>query len=881
MNNNYDYNNYNDYNAKEEANNENKSEDISLYNDGEDKKPKLVIIIASIIGVLILILISAFACTKLNKKSSNNYLSSLSVTNAELKPKFDKMALEYNVITTEDTVAIKCSAEHKKAYTSGCDKRIYLQDECVEHTVSVTSQTKQIRKYELKICKQAKDAPIIKELKKSPTTFTSSSVKVEVIAESKNKLHEEAYSFDGGLTYQKENYIEVSENKLLEIKVRDEKNNESAVLNEEIQNIDTTKPTVLIEGSTKSGEETTSNVLLTATVEPTETPSGYKYQWYKGTSKIKNATEITYNATSSGKYKIEVTTGSNNKATSEVYTVNIKTSGTSKPSGGGTNKKPSGGGTNKKPSVNNNKVPPVVKVSGIPTNWTTNNVTLKISATAVNGLHSTAYSFDGGKTYQKENQKTFTSNTKGTIIVRDKRGNKTTYNFNISKIDKTEPKVTISGNATLKSKLTAIVTPSTTPSGYKYQWYKGNTILSGANGSTYTPSTVGTYYVEVRTGSGKKTKSVGKTIKEQIKPTVTISGSSAWTNKSVKITSTIKNPGTVKINGYKWYRDNSEISGSNSKDYTANLGGNYKVIVSTNVGNITSGTVRINIDKAPPSIPTLTHKIGNSNYSLGTWTNKSVKRTIKSDDDLGSGISHFEYTNNTSMCGKSGGSGNLERVNTSTIQNKKEYSINELTASQTNKACFRAVDKAGNASRWSQLYTVLIDKIPPYTPKIANTSKIEEQQCYYKGSKADGVGIGINYNTNKNNVFCMITSKGSDLNLGVTAGKDNESGINYCEIVWKPYASGTSYGNYNGFAWYVSTNTNDYVGQKGNYSKISWVKDTSNIDKRGRDLILYSKRCYDKAGNVGPSFTGIFLSGSPTDLKVIGKFIELSLGEGW
>ena len=119
-----------------------------------------------------------FKCEKIvNKKSSNNYLSSLSVTNAEIKPQFDKMALEYNVTTTEDTVAIKCSAEHKKAYTSGCDKRIYLQDECVEHTVSVTSQTKQVRKYELKICKQAKDAPIIKEVKKSPTTFTSSSVK--------------------------------------------------------------------------------------------------------------------------------------------------------------------------------------------------------------------------------------------------------------------------------------------------------------------------------------------------------------------------------------------------------------------------------------------------------------------------------------------------------------------------------------------------------------------------------------------------------------------------------------------------------------------------------------------------------------------------------
>lgn len=870
MNNNYDYNNYNDYNSKEEANNENKSEDISLYNDGEDKKPKLVIIIASIIGALILILIFAFACTKLNKKSSNNYLSSLSVTNAELKPKFDKMTLEYNVITTEDTVAIKCSAEHKKAYTSGCDKRIYLQDECVEHTVSVTSQTKQIRKYELKICKQAKDAPIIKELKKSPTTFTSSSVKVEVIAESKNKLHEEAYSFDGGLTYQKENYIEVSENKLLEIKVRDEKNNESAVLSEEIQNIDTTKPTVLIEGSTKSGEETTSNVLLTATVEPTETPSGYKYQWYKGTSKIKNATGITYNATSSGKYKIEVTTGSNNKATSEVYTVNIKTSGTSKPSGGG---------TNKKPSVNNNKVPPVVKVSGIPTNWTTNNVTLKISATAVNGLHSTAYSFDGGKTYQKENQKTFTSNTKGTIIVRDKRGNKTTYNFNISKIDKTEPKVTISGNATLKSKLTAIVTPSTTPSGYKYQWYKGNTILSGANSSTYTPSTVGTYYVEVRTGSGKKTKSIGKTIKEQIKPTVTISGSSAWTNKSVKITSTIKNPGTVKINGYKWYRDNSEISGSNSKDYTANSGGNYKVIVSTDVGNVTSGTVRINIDKTPPSIPTLTHKIGNSNYSLGTWTNKSVKRTIKSDDGSGSGISHFEYTNNTSMCGKSDGSGKLERVNTSTIQNKKEYSINELTASQTNKACFRAVDKAGNASRWSQLYTVLIDKIPPYTPNISSSkmSKIysDSYWCGYGNEIIkEGNGIGLKYSTNAKHVFCSIYVK-ENLDLGVST-KDDNSGVDYCEVVWKPYTGGTTYGSYNGFSW---STDDESLKSIGNYNSIKWIND-KNTYKTASQAVLFAKRCYDKAGNISPSLIIAVLQDNANDAASL-EWLYWVAGKRW
>lgn len=876
MNNNYDYNNYNDYNVKEEANNENKSEDISLYNDGEDKKPKLVIIIASIIGALILILIFAFACTKLNKKSSNNYLSSLSVTNAETTPQFDKMTLEYNVTTTEDTVAIKCSAEHKKAYISGCDKRIYLQDECVEHTVSVTSQTKQVKKYELKICKQAKDAPIIKEVKKTPTTFTSSSVKVEVIAESKNKLHEEAYSFDGGMTYQKENYIEVSENKSLEIRVRDEKNNESAVLNEEIQNIDTTKPTVLIEGSTKSGEETTSNVLLTAVVNPDTTPSGYKYQWYKGSSKIKNATEITYNATSSGSYKVVVTTGSNNSSTSEVYTVKIKSTssgGSSKPSGG--NKKPN----NNNPSNNNQKVPPVVKVSGNPTKWTAENVTLKISATAVNGLHSTAYSFDGGKTYQKENSKTFTSNTKGTIVVRDKRGNSTKYEFNISKIDKTVPKVTISGDTSPKSKLTATVTPASTAGGYKYQWYKGTAVITGETKQTYTPSTSGTYYVEVTTGSGKKVKSTGKTIKDQIKPTVTISGSSAWTNKNVTITSTIKNPGSIKINGYKWYKDNKEIDGATSKTYSAGSSGNYKVVVSTGAGNITSGTVKINIDKTAPSVPTLTHKAGNSNYSLGTWTNKTVTRTIKSSDASGSGIARFEYANDTSLCGKTGGSGNIEKVSASTIQNDKEYKINDLSSSQTNKACFRAVDKVGNASQWSKLYTVLIDKTAPYTPNI-NSSKMskiysDSYWCGYGNEiKKDGNGIGLKYSTNTKHVFCTIYVK-ENLDLGVST-KDDNSGVDYCEVVWKPYTGGTTYGSYNGFSW---STDDESLKSIGNYNSIKWIND-KNTYKTASQAVLFAKRCYDKAGNVSPSLIIAVLQDNANDAASL-EWLYWGAGKRW
>lgn len=864
MNNNYDYNNYNDYNSKEEANNENKSEDISLYNDGEDKKPKLVIIIASIIGALILILIFAFACTKLNKKSSNNYLSNLSVTNAELKPKFDKMTLEYNVITTEDTVAIKCSAEHKKAYTSGCDKRIYLQDECVEHTVSVTSQTKQIRKYELKICKQAKDAPIIKEVKKTPTTFTSSSVKVEVIAESKNKLHEEAYSFDGGMTYQKENYIEVSENKSLEIKVRDEKNNESALLNEEIQNIDTTKPTVLIEGSTKSGEETRSNVLLTAVVNPDTTPSGYKYQWYKGSSKIKNATGITYNATSSGKYKIEVTTGSNNKATSEVYTVNIKTSGTSKPSGGGTNKKPSGGGTNKKPSVNNNKVPPVVKVSGNPTKWTAENVTLKISATAVNGLHSTAYSFDGGKTYQKENQKTFTSNTKGTIIVRDKRGNKTTYNFNILKIDKTVPKASIEGNTTLGSTLKVVVSPTTTSSGYKYQWYKSDTAISGATKNTYTPTSTGTYKVKVTTGAGNMVVSKTVNIVPAVKPTITLTGSvgsGTWTNKSVTLTAKVNNGTATK---YVWYRGTSQISSGTSNTYSASVSGTYKVVATTSSGKITSSSYKVNIDTVIPKVTILATLGGydGSSYTGNSWTNKSVYITVSAYDE--SGIASI-------TSGKS-----LEKnINGQTATARTHYDSDGLYTFTVT-----VTDKVGNKVTRTQ--NVKIDKTAPYTPYIDSNKmyKIDKSEsgCNFEGGNFED-SVGFSYLTNSKHVYCLVSVyPGENLNLGInTKDNNNGSGINYCEIVWKPYSGGSPYGDYNGFSWVPDENMK--IVRKGDYNSIKWFDDRKanmNADK----IVLYTKRCYDKAGNVSPSFTEMATNYSNNDKEAARKALEW-IFSGW
>jgi len=74
---------------------------------------------------------------------------------------------------------------------------------------------------------------------------------------------------------------------------------------------------------------------------------------------------------------------------------------------------------------NIDKDKPEVKITGIPTEYTDESVTLVIEATDnLSGLAELPYSFDGGKTWQEINTKTYEDNISGIIIqVRDILGN--------------------------------------------------------------------------------------------------------------------------------------------------------------------------------------------------------------------------------------------------------------------------------------------------------------------------------------------------------------------------------------------------------------------------------------------------------------------------
>ena len=729
------------------------NEEETFYNDGEDKKPKIVLMIIGIVLLIIILLIVLLACSNKKDTKVSTYLKTIMFSDATITPEFDKEIFEYEVASDKDAVIIRCEAENKKSTVTGCNKQIYITEVCKKHKVKVMTKGEKTQEYTFNLCKKDSNAPVIKEIKISPETLTNSSVKVTIIVESNTVLHSEPYSFDEGKTWQKSNQYEVTENKVLNIRVRDEDGRGTSETIE-ITNIDKTKPKVIVDGSVKSGTTTSSNVELMAEITPNKMGETYKYQWYKDNKKINGATKSTYLATTSGTYKVVVTIGSGNSISSNTYKV-VKSSGSNK------------------------YTLSITSVSGNPSDWTKGNVTLKVNAKASNGLHDTAYSFDGGKTFQKSNAKQFTANQEVNIVVRDKKNNKTTYKVKITKIDKTQAKVTVDGNVksgtatTSNVQLTTEVNPSSISSGYKYQWYKDEKKIEGATKSTYTATTSGNYKVIVTTGSGNtaisNTYKVVKTNNNNYTLTITsVSGNpSSWTkgdatlkvnatasnglhataysfdggktfqnsntkqftknqevnivvrdkknNKTtykVKITKIDKTKPVINIVGdkyvnstltaaatpastvsgykYQWYKDNKAITGATSKTYTPTSTGTYKVIVTTGAGEKAEVS---NFGVTNKPTPTVTLK---SSEAAGKWTKKSV--TLTATIANGKARNYIWYKDNNEY---------------------KDCTKASCTLSTTQNANYKVkVSIESNSSITSSVINVKIDKTNPTVPTI-------------------------------------------------------------------------------------------------------------------------------------------------------------------
>lgn len=381
--------------------------DENNYIDGEEKRPKLLLILGFLV-LLIIVVVMIVSCTAKNK-SSNANLSYIRVLDGTLSPMFSSITTSYTLNTTKDEVIISCTSESSKAKVDGCNSKVTTET-TKQHSIKVTAEDGTVKTYNVLI------------------------------------------------------------NKLEEVKE---------------------KISVKIVSDIESGKQIQSQIELRT--ELSDVLSNATYEWYKDNKKI-DSVEDKIIASESGKYYVKVINDeTKEESVSDIFIVNIK------------EKEIEETETQKEESSNKNNYTLVIsKINGNSSNWT-ESVTLSVEVTTSNGLHSKAYSFDGGKTYQSSNTKKFTKNQTVNIVVRDIKGNTVSKSVKITKIDKTVPEVSISAtNKTNKTvTLKAVVSPSTTASGYTYEWYKDGAKIKGATKNIYQVTQSGNYKVKVITGGGK------------------------------------------------------------------------------------------------------------------------------------------------------------------------------------------------------------------------------------------------------------------------------------------------------------------------------------------------------------------------------------------
>ena len=164
--------------------------------------------------------------------------------------------------------------------------------------------------------------------------------------------------------------------------------------------------------------------------------------------------------------------------------------------------------------TNDTTAPTVTSVTGNPTAWTKNNVTLTVNGAKDNtggaGLHATPYSFSttqGNYIWQAGNTKTFTANCTVYVYVRDAIGNiRLVSTQTINKIDKTVPnKPTVTGNATEWTTQPITLTASSTDNAsgikdYSFSTVNGSYSWQTENSKSFTENT--TVYVYARDNAG-------------------------------------------------------------------------------------------------------------------------------------------------------------------------------------------------------------------------------------------------------------------------------------------------------------------------------------------------------------------------------------------
>lgn len=766
---------------------------------------------------------------------------------------------------------------------------------------------------------QDKTAPTI-SVAQEPSDWTKGAVKLTITAtDTESGLPADAYSFDGGATWQAETNKTYTENTSgIVIKVKDIAGNIATYDTINITNIDKTGPEFEI--NTKS----TSSTITVNVNNTTDSGVGLEdlitYHYYIATSETglasaEEATDTTANKTSSKVYtgltqgityyiKVEVADKLGN-TTSKIVTVEtgsiatdftisdptwsdkkaslkitnnseyklqyqIVTNLTESPKADGWTTVDSSDskevtcsnllnnyviyarltdGTNNSATLQKqikDVTAPTLEISGNPTEWTKEDVTISITATDTeSGLPEEAYSFDGGITWQTEPTKTYTQNTTGIIIkVRDIAGNVETKTIDITKIDKNGPQVEIQEQAKDINFVTVSVTATDDGIGmpdeikYKYSYRKEG----DSNYTNYKETTENTckfekllsnkkYYLKVETQDklGNSTeKEIEVTTSEFLYTTGQIEFSNTiWRSSIARITANNK---SIDYNlEYQIKTDsaqNPDVSDSSkwtkATEKTINIGnledGNVVYARLTDGINSTTGYASITINNSAVKEYSEAEfaKITRSNYEVLGVSATSNKIEVQINKNAEGALYNYYY--------KTINDTNYKLMATNTYYDDKA-TVTGLTANQVYKIKVLVTDTEGNITRCQNTATIITAEQAnvdtTYTGNrtyIDNSStlqaRVQGENGY--GDTAQKESINAGYTISLPQGFKVSGTTGENLQSQGTVLKDGDNN----EYVWIPVNDAIHDGN-------TSIPTNTTTAQNNNYKPMA-IAQSSN-----------------------------------------------------
>ncbi len=248
----------------------------------------------------------------------------------------------------------------------------------------------------------------------------------------------------------------------------------------------------------------------------------------------------------------------------------------------------------------------------------------------------------------------------------DSAGNVITASRQITNIDKEAPTVTLSpnggsyakptsGNATIKTKITASDTGGSGLKTLQYAWSTSNTTepttyTTFTNGATVskTDCVAGTYYIWTRVydnaGNRATTGKVSAGFVVGAKTITITPNTTAWTNQNVTATITypdITTSSTRKA-GYGTTLANAQTASNSATapttSVTVSANGYVFATATDSAGNVITASKQItNIDKIVPIISEI------KNSSNENWTNKTISLSWTITENGGSGISEVRF----------------------------------------------------------------------------------------------------------------------------------------------------------------------------------------------------------------------------------------------